>query len=77
MATIKVVGSAGSTCARTVIATLEESGLAWELQPVNFAVGEHKSAEYLAKQQPFGQIPVIWNGDFRLFESRAIAGYAA
>jgi len=64
-----------STCARRVLTTAEELGLSYELVPVNFAAGEHKSAEYLEKHQPFGQIPVLWDGDFRLYESRAICRY--
>ena len=72
---LKLLGAYGSTCTRTVLATLEETGTEFDFQAVNFMVGEHKSADYLAKQQPFGQIPVLWDGDFRLFESRAIAKY--
>jgi glutathione S-transferase len=47
------------------------------LQEVNLAVGEHKSPSFLANEQPFGQIPVLHDGDFRLYESRAIARYLA
>jgi glutathione S-transferase len=77
MSSYKVLGHAGSTCTRTVVATLEEVGAPYELQTINFGAGEHKAPEYLAKHQPFGQIPVLYDGDFRIFESRAIAKYVA
>jgi len=77
MSSYKILGSFGSTCSRTVMATLLECGQTYEMQTIDFAKGEHKSAEYLAKHQPFGQVPVLYDGDFRIFESRAIARYVA
>ena len=44
------------------------------LKNVNLGTGEHKSAAFTAVQ-PFGQIPVLEQGDFTMFESRAIARY--
>jgi len=73
----KVYGANMSTCTRTVLATLEEVGANYELVPVDMAKGEHKSPDYIAKQHPFGKIPVMWDGDFKLFESLAIARYVA
>lgn len=67
----------GSTCARTIIATLEEVGASYEIVPVDMLKGEHKSPEYLDKYHPFGQIPVLFDGDYRIFESRAAARYIA
>ncbi len=42
-----VVGLGMSTCTRRVLTALEEKGAAYEIRPVNFGAGEHKSAEYL------------------------------
>jgi len=70
-----VVGLSMSTCTRRVLTALEEKGATYQLQPVNFGQGEHKSAQYLEKHQPFGQIPVFYDGDFKVFESRAIVRY--
>lgn len=72
---LKILGAYGSTCTRVVLAALEEIGTEYEVQPINFMAGEHKSADYVAKHQPFGQIPVLYDGDFKLYESRAIAKY--
>ena len=77
MSSYKLLGLQGSTCSRTVIATLEEAGAKWELQNVDLSKGEHKAADYVAKYQPFGQIPALVDGDYTLFESRAIARYIA
>jgi glutathione S-transferase len=48
----------------------------YELVTVDLMKGEHKSPEHL-KLQPFGAIPVLEDGDLRMFESRAIARYIA
>jgi glutathione S-transferase len=56
--------------------TLEELGAPYELKTVNFAIAEHKSPEFL-ERQPFGQVPVFYDDDFKVFESRAIARYIA
>ena len=77
-ATYQIKGLAMSTCTRTVVAAFEEiGGLSYEIVPVDFQAAEHKSADYLATFQPFGQIPVLLEGDFKMFESRAIIRYVA
>ncbi|KAJ6528236.1 glutathione S-transferase [Mycena vulgaris] len=43
---------------------------------VDMAEGDHKSPAFLAKQ-PFGQVPVIDDDGFILYESRAICRYLA
>ncbi|KIO19252.1 hypothetical protein M407DRAFT_31106 [Tulasnella calospora MUT 4182] len=43
---------------------------------VDIGAGEHKSEAFL-KMQPFGQIPVLEDDGFYLFESRAITRYIA
>lgn len=74
--TIKVVGSPRSTCVRRVTLVLKEKGIPYEIEPIDFAKGEHKSAEF-RKYQPFGQVPYIVDDGFVLFESRAIGRYLA
>ena len=71
---IKLYGSPVSTCTRKVLTTLAETQTAYEFELVDLAKGEHKQEALLARQ-PFGQIPVIDDGDFRLYESRAICRY--
>ncbi|PIA55402.1 hypothetical protein AQUCO_00800277v1 [Aquilegia coerulea] len=44
--------------------------------PIDLSVGAHKQPAFLAKQ-PFGQVPVLEDGDVTLFESRAIASYVS
>jgi len=55
---------------------LEESGLPYRLQPLDFASGELKRREY-TRINPFGKIPSIDDGGFTLFESAAIVLYVA
>lgn len=51
-------------------------GLPVEIVPVNVLKGEQKSPEFLA-MNPFGQIPVIQDGDVTLADSNAILTYLA
>jgi len=74
---ITIVGAGMSTCTRRVLTVLEEIKVPYTLQPIDFAKGEHKSPEYIQKHQPFGQVPALHEGDFHLYESRAIARYLA
>jgi glutathione S-transferase len=62
----------GSPFSRSVLATLEEKGAAYRLAPV--APGTLRSPEHLARH-PFGRIPAIEHGDFRLYETQAILRY--
>lgn len=72
--TITLYGHPISTCSKRVITVLKEKQIPFDFVTVNFAAGEHKSPEYL-KNQPFGQIPYLKDGDFVIFESRAICRY--
>lgn len=54
--------------------TLAETATPYELVVVDFAKGEHKQAPHLARQ-PFGQVPALLDGDFELYESRAMCRY--
>lgn len=51
--------------------TLEELGLPYQVDTVP---GEEKTAEHLSRQ-PFGQVPMIRDGDLSLFETGAILLY--
>ncbi|KAI5123006.1 hypothetical protein M0805_007628 [Coniferiporia weirii] len=73
---LKIHGTILSTCTQAVVTAFKEIGVSYEILPVDFASSEHKSADYLANKQPFGQIPVLVEEDgFQLYESRAIARY--
>ncbi|KAI3692962.1 hypothetical protein L6452_32787 [Arctium lappa] len=73
---VKVYGPIRAACPQRVLACLLEFGVDFELINVDLDSNEHKQPEFLQKQ-PFGQVPVIEDGDFRLFESRAIMRYYA
>jgi len=53
---------------------LHEKQAKFEMGILDFAKGEHKSPENMARQ-PFGQMPSLTDGDFTLFESRAMMRY--
>jgi glutathione S-transferase len=62
----------GSPFGRAVLATLEEKGAAYALSPVGptgFKTEPHIS------RHPFGRVPVLDHGDFRLYETQAILRY--
>lgn len=52
------------------------AGIAREVVDVDLAGGEHKQAPFLAKN-PFGQVPVIEDGDVVISDSNAILVYLA
>ncbi|KAJ7098529.1 glutathione S-transferase [Mycena belliarum] len=55
---------------------LAEKQIPFELVLVDMAKGDHKTPEYVAKH-PFGQVPMIDDDGFILYESRAICRYLA
>lgn len=65
--------SGNSYKARLMLSLL---GLKYELIPVNLREGEHKSAQFL-KLNPFGQVPVLVDGDVVIWDSQAILVYLA
>jgi glutathione S-transferase len=71
---MKVYGHPVSTCTRKVLTTLAEKQAKFELVTVDIMTGAHKKPDFLA-HQPFGQIPAFEDGDFKLYESRAIIRY--
>ncbi|KAJ7710991.1 glutathione S-transferase [Mycena olivaceomarginata] len=54
--------------------TLVEKHVPYEHVPVNMDAKEHKTPEYMAKH-PFGQVPMIDDDGFIVYESRAICRY--
>ncbi|KAG8055308.1 hypothetical protein GUJ93_ZPchr0001g32196 [Zizania palustris] len=75
MAPMKLYGATMSWNVTRCVVALEEAGSDYEIVHINFATGEHKSPEHLARN-PFGQVPALQDGDFYLWESRAICKYA-
>ncbi|OVA04856.1 Glutathione S-transferase [Macleaya cordata] len=73
---VKVYGPAIASASRRVLACLIEKEVEFEIIPIDFMKGEHKQPDFL-KLQPFGVVPVIQDGDFMLYESRAIIRYYA
>jgi glutathione S-transferase len=59
-----------------VRAVANELGIDLELIHVDLRKGEHKADEFL-EMNPNAKVPVLVDGDFRLWESRAINGYLA
>ena len=64
-----IYGVPGSPFVRAVLLDLEEKGLSWRLRPLG--PGEARGPEHLARH-PFGRIPVVDHGDFRLYETQAV-----
>jgi len=71
---MKIFGHPMSICTRKVLMTLAETNTPHEFMLVDFAKGEHKQAAYVALQ-PFGQVPALQDGDFEMYESRAMCRY--
>ena len=59
-----------------VRAVANELGIDLDIVDVDFRKGENKTASYLAIN-PNGKVPVLVDGDFVLWESRAINAYLA
>ena len=72
MSDFTIHGIPGSPYVRAALLGLEEKGLPYRVAALAF--GEQKSPAYLARQ-PFGRIPAMDHGDFRLYETQAILRY--
>ncbi|KAJ7088767.1 glutathione S-transferase [Mycena belliarum] len=59
-----------------VAMVLVEKQIPFELVVVDMSKGDHKTPEYIAKH-PFGQVPMIDDDGFIVYESRAICRYLA
>lgn len=74
MPKLLVYGTPISTYVRTVRLLLEEIGVDYHLQSVDFFKGETQSAEYLAKN-PFGKVPTLAVDEELIYETAAITDY--
>ncbi|PSS17621.1 Glutathione S-transferase [Actinidia chinensis var. chinensis] len=72
---LKVYGPTFASTKR-VMACLMEKEVEFETVPIDILKGDHKHPQFL-QLQPFGVVPVIQDGDYTLFESRAIIRYYA
>ncbi|XP_071726541.1 glutathione S-transferase F9-like [Rutidosis leptorrhynchoides] len=72
---VKVYGPAYASPKRVLLCLIEKE-IEFDLIHVNLLAGENQNPEFL-KLQPFGSLPVIQDGDYTLFESRAIIRYYA
>ncbi len=71
---ITLYGPAYSTFTRTARLCLEEKGVVYQLEEVDFLRGANRSVDHLARH-PFGKVPVLLHGDFKLHETAAITDY--
>jgi glutathione S-transferase len=69
---IVIHGVPGSPYLRSALLGLEEKGLPYRLNLI--ALEARRGPEYL-KLQPFGRIPAMEHGDFRLYETQAMLRY--
>lgn len=71
---IRVYYASPSIYGRKVLATLEEKGLDYEIEKMNFSTQDHLKPEYL-KINPNGEIPAIQDDETVIYESTAIIEY--
>ncbi|KAF8835278.1 glutathione S-transferase [Paxillus ammoniavirescens] len=69
---LTIYGFPISSCTKRVALILHEKAVPFRL--VTVGPQDFKSPEHI-KRQPFGQIPVLYDDDYHLYESRAIARY--
>ncbi|MDR6235984.1 glutathione S-transferase family protein [Pseudomonas oryzihabitans] len=73
---LKILGRISSINVRKVLWCCDELGLAYEREDWGAGFRSAQSAEYL-QWNPNGQIPVLLDGDFVLWESNSILRYLA
>jgi len=72
MSELVVYNIPGSPFGRAVLIALEEKAAPYRLVPV--APGSLRTPQHLSRH-PFGRVPVLQHGDFRLYETQAILRY--
>ncbi|KZP22448.1 glutathione S-transferase [Athelia psychrophila] len=73
---LKLYGSPYSTATKRVAIVLQEKHVPFEFINIDLIKGEHKAPAFVAKQ-PFGQVPLIDDEGFILYDSRALGRYIA
>jgi glutathione S-transferase len=73
-ASAQIYGLTHATCTQRLLAAGFEVGAEIHINKVDLASGEQKQPAHLARN-PFGVIPALVDGDFTLYESRAITRY--
>ncbi|RON06639.1 hypothetical protein BK659_20325 [Pseudomonas brassicacearum] len=69
-----LIGNESSACTRSVLMVLAEKNTPVEFISVDLSTGAHKADEHLALN-PFGKVPVLLDGEVKIYESQAINRY--
>lgn len=69
MPDVTIFGFPQSGFTRTALLALEEKGVAYDVEPVEFGSEAHRALH------PFARIPILKHGEFILFETSAIIRY--
>ncbi|KAK4936730.1 hypothetical protein LTR10_022454 [Elasticomyces elasticus] len=73
----RVLGNVFSTRTQRVLFVLEELGVQYDFQSLDFAKAEHHASEYVSEFHPFARLPAFQDEKVKIFESRAISRYLA
>src|ERR1700738_5296082 len=73
MSEIVVYGIPGSPYLRSALLALHEKGAPYRLAVLGRDIAAR--SEYHWQRHPFGRIPILEHGDFRLYETQAILRY--
>lgn len=71
---VTIYGDPNSGCTQAVLTAAAELHAKTDFVLVEMGKGQHKTPEHL-KRQPFGKVPALQDGDFNMFESRAMVRY--
>jgi glutathione S-transferase len=71
---IRIYYAPPSIYGRKVLAALEEKGLDYEIERMNFSTQDHLKPDYL-KLNPNGEVPTLADEDLVIYESTAIIEY--